>query len=93
MVLIKMITFLKPITPLFRPQDSQTEPESSDLALRGVGSMSRRPKGPGFSGQNKASIETLEMMNSNILNEGLPRTNKWYRASPDFYRFKRNVFL
>jgi len=30
----------------------------SDLALRGVGSTSRRLKGPGFSGQNKIKLRS-----------------------------------
>jgi hypothetical protein len=32
----------------FLTQNSKAEPENSDLALRGVGSTSRSPKGPGF---------------------------------------------
>jgi hypothetical protein len=32
------------------------EPYASDMALRGVGSTSRRPRGPGFSGLNKISV-------------------------------------
>ncbi len=37
----------------FRHKTAKAVPGISDLALRGVDSTSRRPRGPGFSGLNK----------------------------------------